>query len=225
MPIYKTVLTQHDIDFGFSSEMSFDTTTGRRGLHKGSPNLQGALYNAPKRPDDIPENNNRLTVALDIGFWNGYLDTSHFFLGARYPVENYTQAGDNRCGAVILGAWDISKGSFKRAAALEEPEMDGNLKNIHHNDTPNVIQKNRRYRVTLDSIYLNGLMMHEIRAKDHPTGQTVYTLGRTIISDYTANYMIASTRIALATLFGGGGGSYSNLHVYWSLGGEWVANP
>ena len=126
---------------------------------------------------------------------------------------------------MILGNWVISKGSFIRAAALEELEMDNNFKNVHHNDTSNVIQENRRYRVILDSIYHKGFMMHEVRIKYHPTGQLIYTLPTTIVSDYTANYTIGSTKIILATISGDGGGFYSNLYVYWSLGSEWVANP
>lgn len=224
MPIYKTILTPYDTDFQFSSDLSFDENTGSRALLNGNANTAAALYNVPPRPADIPANDNRLTVALDIGFWNGYLESSHFVLGARYPKENYANPGDDRCGAVILGNWVISKGSFIRAAALEEIEIDNNFKNVHHNDTSNVVQEGRRYRLTLDSIYHNGLMMHEVRVKDHPTGQLVYTLPATNISNYTANYTIESTKIVLATISGNGGGSYSNLHVYWSLGGEWVAN-
>ncbi len=227
MPIYENVLTPYDAAFAFSSSLSFDPRTGTRGLLNGVVNVATAIYSAPPRPLDIPANDNRLTVALDIAFWNGYLESSHFVLGVRYPTENYTKPGDNRCGAVILGRWEISQGSYVRAAALEEIEMDKNFKNVHHNDTSNAIRGNRRYRVILDSIYHNGFMMHEIRIKDHPTGRLIYTTPATLISDYTANYTIDSTKIALATISGDGEGEgfYSNLYTYWSIGSEWVANP
>ena len=131
---------------------------------------------------------------------------------------------------MILGSWNINKGNFIRAATLEEVEMENSFYNVHHYDTSNVIHEYRRYRVTLDSIYYNGLMMHEIRVKDHVTGALVYVLPTTVVSNYTPNYSPNSSRIVMASIFdfawgSRGGGSYSNLHVYWSLGGEWVANP
>ncbi len=227
MPIYETVLTPYDTAFAFSSNLSFAPNTGTRGLLNGIVNAATAIYNAPPRPFDIPANDNRLTVALDIGFWNGYLESSHFVLGVRYPADNYTKPGDNRCGAVILGNWVISEGSYVRAVALEEIEIDNSFKNVHRNDTSDAIRGSRRYRVILDSIYHNGLMMHEIRIKDHPTGRLVYTTPATLISDYTDNYTIESTKIALATISGNGEGDgfYSNLYSYWSIGTEWVENP
>ncbi|RRD42170.1 hypothetical protein EII18_06620 [Comamonadaceae bacterium OH3737_COT-264] len=235
----KTVYTPHDVDYTFSDAIELNQANGERQLvekidKKGKryddPNKRTAIYTVPPRPSGIPSNHNRLTVAMDVGFWGDFLTTSHLVMAVRLKTKHYRNAGDNRCGAAAIGSWTAQHGfpEVVRGAAIEEPEINDQKKNQFHNIRSHCVTENKRYRLVLDSILFNGQMAHEIRIKDHTTGLIVYSTSGTAFSSFTHNYNTQSNLIMIATLAPDGapvGGSYSNLVSYWSLAHEWVSDP
>ncbi|WP_147474006.1 hypothetical protein [Allofranklinella schreckenbergeri] len=229
--LHKKVHTPRDVDYHFAHEIGFNPAEGYRPSKYGTPNLQAAAYNAGDRPSGIPANHNRLTIAMDVGFWGDYLNLYHLVMTARLKTDNYQGAGDARCGAAAVGSWGAQHGfpAVTRGAAIEEPEINNQYLNQFHYPMSHCVTENKRYRLILDSILYNDQMAHEIRLKDHTTGLIVYSSSGTAFSSFTNHYNTQSDLIVICTIAPetpiNGGGSYSNLVSYWTLANEWVPDP
>ncbi|WP_147473411.1 hypothetical protein [Allofranklinella schreckenbergeri] len=226
------VHTSHGMSFGFSKVISYDTGAGFRSTINGKSNSHGCWYLIPKRPESIARDDNRLTVALDICFTNGYLGKHHFAMGLRHLDSDYKKAGDNRCGAAILGAWKLNASeNYTHAIGIEEIEIDNSFKNVHPVSQSNVVQHDKRYRLILDSVvrfnrFSDSIeVINEIRLKDYAAGKVVFSSSRA--SDFSGNYIVDARGIILASLSDESvpGGSYSNLISYWSPANVRIPEP
>lgn len=229
------VHTPRDVNYNFSKVISFNTGAAFMGTKNGVSNPSGCWYLVPPRPENIRKDFNRLTVALDIGFANGYLGRDHFAMGLRHLDSDYKKPGDNRCGAAILGAWDLGVSgnhqSFTHAIGIEEIEIDDSFKNVHPVSKSNVVQHDRRYRLILDNIvrfnrFSDSIeVVNEIRLKDHDAGRIVFSASR--VSDFSKNYIVDARGIILASLSNADevGGSYSNMISYWSPADVKISEP
>lgn len=227
----KTVHTPRDVDYQFSGEIQLNTANARRQiLPGGMQNKKTAIYEAPSLPANIPQNHNRLTVAMDVGFWGNYLSHHFLLMAARLKTDHYRNPGDNRSGAALLGSWAAQHGypAVVRGAAIQEAEISNQMTNRFHEPRSHCITENKRYRLILDSILYNGQMIHEMRLKDHTTGLITYSNIGTPSSSFTHHYNTRSRLIMIAAFAPDGvpaGGSYSNLVSYWTLANEWVPDP
>ena len=152
----KTVYTPHDVDYTFSGSIEINAQTDFRQTVYGEENAATAIYRAPPpSPQNIPANHNRLTVAMDVGFWGDYLNLWHLVLAVRLKTKDYQNKGDLRCGAAALGKWTAQHGfpDVIRGAAIEEPQISDQKNNQFHHPVSNCLTENKRYRLTLDSIY------------------------------------------------------------------------
>lgn len=226
----KKMHTPKDVDYNFSDKIELDLAPRRQIRPDGSPNYATALYEAPEPPPAIRTSNNRLTVAMDVGFWGNFLSHHHLIMAARLRTHHYINDGDNRCGAAAVGSWTAQHGfpEVRRGAAIEEPEITNDFKNQFHHLRSNCLTEGKRYRLILDSIFHNGIMANEMRIKDHTTGLIIYSTTGTAFSSFTHNYNPQSRLIMIATLAAAGspvGGSFSNLVSYWTLSSEWIPDP
>ena len=241
--LHKKEHTPRDVDYHFSHEIEFNTTGKQQTVtriinnkKKTFQNPQTVIYDAEPPPTGIPTDNNRLTVAMDIGFWGGYLSHHHFVAAARLKTDHYRAPGDNRSGAAAIGFWTAQHGfpGVTSGAAIEEPEIsdpvNNEVQNRFHNPVSHCVAENKRYRLILDSVFHDNRISHKIRLKDHSTGLIVYSNFGVSFSSFTRNYNTQSRLIMLATLVDPnatvhGGGSYSNLVSYWTLANEWIPDP
>ncbi len=193
-------------------------------------NKQLVHFNTP-RPASIAAGNSRHTVAMDVYFEGDYLTASgsHLILATRHSGAPYTTSGDNRSLGIITGElWGPGR------VYVEEVEMDGPdytrspvppYINILHAGASAGLVSNTWYRISVESIALSGGIAFEARIWNVATGALIYSVP-TIWSAFPANYNLGLGRVTIGNLHSSSGRvKISNLKSYWSIGGEWVANP
>lgn len=205
----------------------YGSTNGQ--VNKGLIHFRNAA-----RPQHLSFNNNRMTIAMDICFNNGYLFPEHVIsnppyqhmgLVARHKGVDYVTKGDNRAACVYLGHMWGGSGT----AAFEEIQIFPNFGDNNLSVTQGVVTENRWYRIAIDSIVYGGDVGHEVRIWDRSSGMVQIwraPLGSgTHWSSYSGNYDLNSSLVSLFSLASVGEFYFTNLKTYWCPPTQWVETP
>lgn len=197
-------------------------------------NLYVIVFDDTGKPADYQPENNRHTIAMDVQFVGGYLDSSHTGLVSRHKGSGTLPPtpGDNRSAALIAGNWGYGIGSV----ALEEIEIkpdftngDSHLPGPSSTLETGVIQEDRWYRMVLESISLGGKIGHRARMVDKLEQERVYDLSPVVWSAWPQNYDARDAgKVVLFSIADGAataGFRFTHLKSYWTQARTQVRNP
>lgn len=196
------------------------------------PNIQALIFDNDPRPSALGTSFVRRTVAVDVKFNAAYLDNSHFVLWAGHSGDPYIGLGSNRCGSLILGAFNGNT----RSACLEEIEVaplpdhvpplpyGGNA---FQYGKANCLTPDVWYRAAFDLVFVGGEVKLYGRVWNKGTGAMVYQPSSydLVPSVNSGAYHASSDNVGFFDLNYAGKAEVKNMVSYWGLASDFVVSP